>query len=124
LPMPAAELLDEWFESDTLKGALATFAVRGLHQGPRSAGTAFLLLHHHVGNPAGVFRPPRTDLLSHLAARQGITLQDAPVARIAVKGGHVTGVVLERGTELGADTVVSTLHPQRTLAELVEPGWL
>ena len=124
LSMPAAELLDEWFESDALKGALATFAVRGLHQGPRSAGTAFLLLHHHVGNRAGVFRPPRTDLLSQLAARQSITLQDAPVSHIAVKGGRVTGIVLERGPELRADTVVSTLHPQRTLAELLEPGWL
>jgi len=124
LSMPAAELLDDWFESDALKGALATFAVRGLQQGPRSAGTAFLLLHHHVGNPAGVFRPPRTDLLSQLAARQSITLQDAPVSRIAVKAGRVTEVVLERGPGLRADTVLSTLHPQRTLAELVEPGWL
>ena len=124
LPMPAAELLDDWFESDALKGALATFAVRHLHQGPRSAGTAFVLLHHHVGNPAGVFRPPRTDLARQLAARQGLTLQEAPVARIGVKGGRATGVVLERGAEVRADVVVSTLHPQRTLAELVEPGWL
>jgi phytoene dehydrogenase-like protein len=123
LPMPAAELLDDWFESDALKGALGTFAVRHLHQGPRSAGTAFLLLHHHVGNPTGVFRPPRCDLAQQLAGRQGITVQDAPVARISVKGGRVTGVVLERG-ELRADIVVSTLHPQRTLGELVEPGWL
>jgi phytoene dehydrogenase-like protein len=124
LPMPAAELLDDWFESDALKGALATFAVRGLQQGPRSAGTAFLLLHHHVGNPAGVFRPPRTDLGSQLAARKSITLQDAAVAHIAVKAGRVAEVLLERGPTLRADTVVSTLHPQRTLAELVEPGWI
>jgi len=124
LPMPAAELLDDWFESDALKGALATFAVRHLHQGPRSAGTAFVLLHQHVGNPAGVFRPPRTDLARQLAARQGVTLQQAPVARIGVQGGRVTGVVLERGAELRAAVVVSTLHPQRTLAELVGPGWL
>jgi len=124
LPMPAAELLDDWFESDALKGALGTFAVRHLHQGPRSAGTAFLLLHHHVGNPAGVFRPPRSDLAQQLAERRGITVQDAPVARIGVKGGRVTRVALERGSELRADIVVSTLHPQRTLVQWVEPGWL
>jgi phytoene dehydrogenase-like protein len=124
LPMPAAELLDDWFESDALKGGLATFAVRHLHQGPRSAGTAFVLLHHHVGNPAGIFRPPRTDMAPQLAGREGITLQAGRAARIAVKSGRATGVVLERGAELHADIVVSTLHPQRTLDELVEPGWL
>jgi len=124
LPMPVAELLDDWFENDALKGALATFAVRHLQQGPRSAGTAFLLLHHQVGNPAGVFRLPRTDLASQLAARQGITLQVGRARSIGVKSGRTTGVVLERGAELRADIVVSTLQPQRTLAELVEPGWL
>ncbi|MBV9191009.1 MAG: hypothetical protein JO292_03460, partial [Betaproteobacteria bacterium] len=61
LPMPVAELLDDWFETDALKGALGALAVRDLHQGPRSAGTAFRLLHFHVGNSPGVFRPPRSN---------------------------------------------------------------
>src|SRR3989441_6626027 len=51
LPMSVAELLDEWFEADALKGTLAAGAVTGLHQGPRSGGTAFGLLHHLVGHP-------------------------------------------------------------------------
>src|SRR5256714_9821083 len=100
LPMPAAELLDDWFETDELKGALATFAVRNVHQGPRSAGTAFVLLHHHVGNPSGVFRPPRSDLVAQLGSRSGVALPVCRPARITVRGGRVTGVALQSGEEL------------------------
>ncbi|TMG76365.1 MAG: NAD(P)/FAD-dependent oxidoreductase, partial [Betaproteobacteria bacterium] len=124
LPMPAAELLDDWFESHELKGALATFAVRNLHQGPRSAGTAFVLLHHHVGNPPGVFRPPRSDLVTQLGSRAGVALRVGKPARITARGGRVTGVTLQNGEELAADLVVSALSPRRTLADLIEPGTL
>ena len=64
LPMPVAELLDDWFESDALKGVLGAAGVMGLRQGPRSGGTAFVFLHHHVGSPPGVFRPPRTTVVN------------------------------------------------------------
>lgn len=124
LPMPVAELLDDWFESDALKGALGALAVRHLQQGPRSAGTAFRLLHYHVGAPPGVFRAPSTDLAHALRARTGVTLREANVARIAVRAGEVTGVVLGDGAEVAAQTVVSALNPRRTLDELVEPGAL
>ena len=79
LPMPVAELLDDWFESDALKGALGALAVRHLQQGPRSAGTAFRLLHYHVGAPPGVFRAPTTNLPRTLHARPGITLRETHV---------------------------------------------
>jgi phytoene dehydrogenase-like protein len=124
LPMPAAELLDDWFESDVLKGALGAHAVRHLQQGPRSAGTAFRLLHYHAGNPPGVFRAPTSNLAQLLRARPAIAVREAQAARIAVRGGQVTGIVLEGGEELRASLVVSAAHPRRTLAELVEPGWL
>ncbi|MBL8057560.1 MAG: NAD(P)/FAD-dependent oxidoreductase, partial [Anaerolineales bacterium] len=55
LPMSAAELLDEWFASPALKGALGALGVHGLTQGPFSAGTAFLLLHHWI-NHGGPFK--------------------------------------------------------------------
>ena len=122
LPMPAAELLDDWFEHDALKGALGAFAVRHLQQGPRSAGTAFRLLHYHAGSPIGVFRSPTSNLAQLL--RAGIAMRDAKVARISVRGGQVTGVVLESGEELPAALVLSAADPRRTLADLVEPGWL
>jgi phytoene dehydrogenase-like protein len=124
LPMPAAELLDDWFEGDTLKGALGAHAVRHLLQGPRSAGTAFRLLHYHAGSPTGVFRTPTSNLAQLLRSRSGVAVREAKAARIAVRGGQVAGVVLEGGEELRASLVVSAADPRRTLTELAEPGWL
>jgi len=121
LPMPVAELLDEWFESDALKGALAGLAVRDLQQGPRSAGTAFRLLHLHVGSPLGVFRPTTVHVAS---LRSGLTIREAKVARIDVHAGSATGVALTGGETLPATIVVAGAHPARVLGELVEPGWL
>jgi phytoene dehydrogenase-like protein len=124
LPMPAAELLDDWFESDVLKGALGAHAVRHLLQGPRSAGTAFRLLHYHAGNPTGVFRVPASNFAQLLRARLAITVREAKASRIVVRDGQATGVVLEGGEELRASLVVSAVDPRRTLIDLVEPGWL
>jgi phytoene dehydrogenase-like protein len=122
LPMSVAELLDDWFECDALKGALAAMGIAHLQQGPRSGGTAFRLLHHHVGSPAGVFRPPRSNISAVL--RHGIQARSALVEKIRVKAGRVEGVVLEDGEELAAPIVVSGIDPRRTLLELAEPGWL
>jgi phytoene dehydrogenase-like protein len=124
LPMPVAELLDDWFESDALKGALGAAGVLHLLQGPRSAGTAFRLLHHHVGCPPGVFRPPRSNLLELLRRLPRVELQHAEVARVALKDGAVTGVVLQDGREVAASVVVSSADVRRSLLEFVEPGWL
>lgn len=124
LPMPVAELLDDWFESDALKGALGALAVADLQQGVRSAGTAFRLLHFHAGSPPGVFRAPSSNLGALLRGRSGVTLRSGKASRIAVRGGRVTGVILEGGEELAAGSVVSDAAPGRTLLELVEPGWL
>jgi len=121
LPMPVAELLDDCFESDALKGPLGALAVRDLQQGPRSAGTAFRLLHFHVGNPPGVFRPPRSNYVQ--LARSGLDIREGCVRRINVRAGEATGVTLDSG-ELGARFVISGADPKRTLVDLVEPGWL
>jgi phytoene dehydrogenase-like protein len=124
LPMPVAELLDDWFESDVLKGALGAAGILHLQQGPRSGGTAFRLLHHHVGSPAGVFRPASSNLLELLRKRPGVQREQGKVAQISVRAGRVTGVVLNTGAEIEASLVVSGADPRRTLLELVEPGWL
>lgn len=125
LPMSVADWLDDWFESDVLKGALGAAGVMHLCRGPRSGGTAFLMLHHHVGNPTGVFRAERSNLCEVLRKRPGIEIRaDAEVARIAVRAGRATGVVLAGGEEIPASFVVSGIDPQRTLLELVDPGWL
>jgi phytoene dehydrogenase-like protein len=122
LPMPVAELLDDWFESDVLKGALGAFAVRHLHQGPRSAGTAFRLLHYHVGSPRGVFRSPASNLAALL--RPGVALREAELRAINARDGAVAGVVLSGGEELRASLVLSAIDPRRTLVELLAPGEL
>jgi phytoene dehydrogenase-like protein len=116
LPMPVAELLDDWFESDPLKGILGAAGVMHLQQGPRSGGTAFVFLHHHAGSPPGVFRSPRSAVMGSAGA--------GPVKAIGVRSNRVTAVALADGTEIPADLVVSGLHPRRTLLELVDPAWL
>lgn len=124
LPMSVAELLDDWFECDALKGALAAMGIVHFQQGPRSGGTAFRLLHHHVGSPQGVFRPARSDFGAALRARPGVEVRNAAVSRITVRDGRATGVVLAGGEELAAALVISGADPRRSLLELVEPGWL
>jgi len=122
LAMPIAELLDEWFENDPLKGALGALAVSDLQQGPRSAGTAFRLLHIHVGNPPGVFRMPRSNYAE--LARSGLDIRDGLVKRINVRAGQATGITLESGEEISARVIMSGADPKRTLVDLIEPGWL
>lgn len=124
LPMSVAELLDDWFESDVLKGALGAMGILNLRQGPRSGGTAFRLIHHHVGSPVGVFRPPRSDLTQVLKSRRGVSMRSAKVQSILVKAGRVEGVVIDRGEELRAPAVVAGVDPRRVLLELADPGWL
>jgi phytoene dehydrogenase-like protein len=133
MPMPVAELLDEWFEHDALKAALGAIAVLHLRQGPRSGGTAFTMLHHCVGSPAGVFHPPVTNLGWALLNRRPGTGDRGPnveirrggiVERIVVEGGRAVAITLKDGERIDADVVVSSATPQRTLLELLEPGWL
>jgi phytoene dehydrogenase-like protein len=124
MPMSVADLLDEWFESDALKGVLGAAGVMHLCQGPRSGGTAFNFLHHHVGSPAGVFRQPVTNVASVLRQLPGVEIRAAEVAQISVTNGQVAGVVLTTGEEIPATVIVSGAHPKRTLLELIDPGWL
>lgn len=125
LPMSVADWLDEWFESDALKAILGAAGVMHLQQGPRSGGTAFRLLHHHVGSPAGVFRPPLSNLRRVLSELPGLEIRrGTEVERITVREGRAAGVVLANGEEIGTRIVVSGADPKRTLLELVDPGWL
>jgi phytoene dehydrogenase-like protein len=124
LPMSAAELLDEWFESDTLKGVLGAAAVRGVCQGPRSGGTAFVLLHHHVGAPAGVFRQPLVTPGAFAVAARALGTEiryAAEVTRVTLRGDRATGVALGSGEEVAAPLVLSSADPQRTFLHMIDP---
>jgi len=117
LPMSIAELLDDWFENDTLKGVLGAAGVWHLRQGPRAGGTAFNFLHHHVGSPAGVFRPPRSTITAALAAMPGVELRWGTEAAVVAVGGRATGVRMG-SDEYAAAVVVSSADPQKTFEPL------
>lgn len=134
MPMPAQDLLDDTFESESLKAALAAAAIRDLRQGPRSGGTTYNFLHYMVGAPPGSVRGrpwfvESPDAFAQAAAatahKRKVEIRlDAPVARITAKDGAVTGVVLANGEEIEAKRVLSTADPRRTLLQLADPVWL
>jgi phytoene dehydrogenase-like protein len=103
---------------------LGSAALRRLHLGPRAGGTAFGLLHQHVGCAPGVFRPPQSNLARVLRSAPGTTVRPARAAQILVQDGRTRGVRSESGEEIDATLVVSGAAPRRTLLELVDPAWL
>jgi phytoene dehydrogenase-like protein len=116
LPMSIAELLDDWFESDVLKGLLGALGVWHLKQGPRAGGTAFNFLHHHAGSRSGVFRPARSNVTRALASISGVEVRRGARAAVLAKNGTATGVVLETsGEAILAPLVVSSADPRATL---------
>lgn len=131
LPMAAADWLDDWFESDRLKGLLAALAVTDVAHGPMSGGTAFTFLHRHVGAPAGSIgqrlrlKAGSTSLISALTERAqaaGVVIETATaVRRLTVHDDRIAGVQLASGEELGAREVISSLDPHSSLFELLDP---
>lgn len=131
IPMSVSELLDDWFETDVLKGTLAASGIAGMFQGPMAAGTAHSLLSHHVGHEAGVLRPTTrvrggvgvlTEALASAAKEHGVQVRTGQaVERVIVKEGRAVGVALESGEEIGARRVISNADPRRTFMSLVDP---
>jgi phytoene dehydrogenase-like protein len=116
LPMSIAELLDDWFENDVLKGLLGALGIWHLKQGPRAGGTAFNFLHHHAGSFAGVFRPARSNLTQALSSISGVEIRRGERASVIAKHGRATGVVLEKsGEAVEAALVASSADPRSTL---------
>ncbi|MGO9965923.1 MAG: phytoene desaturase family protein [Bryobacteraceae bacterium] len=126
----AAEFLDEWFKSKQVKVTLATDGVIGANGGPRSPGTAYILLHHCMGGVAGhrgLWGFVRggmgalSEAIASAARAAGAEIRvNAEVARLLVREGRAAGVVLEDGEEIGAPAVASNLDPKRTFLSLVE----
>jgi phytoene dehydrogenase-like protein len=128
------DFLDGWFESDALKVTLATDGVIGANGGPMTPGTAYVLLHHCMGEVNGVRgvwgfvrggMGGLTQALARSAEAHGATIRvAAPVDRILVRDGRVTGVALESGEEIPARVVASNADPKRTFLHLVGPEHL
>ena len=129
LTMSAADYLDEWFETEALKATKSASGIIGTLLGPRSPGTAYVLLHHYMGEIDGVFRAwgfakggngSVSDAIAGAARAAGAEIRTgAPVARVLVGNGRATGVVLESGEEVNARLVVSNADPRRTFLGLV-----
>ncbi len=129
LPLPASDLLDEWFQSPQLKGALAASGIKGALLGPKAPGTAFLLLYHAQGAGKGGFRASRfvqggvgalSAALASTARQYGAEIiTGLGVNQIRVQDGRATGVILEDGQEVGAPLVLSSADPRTTFFDLV-----
>jgi phytoene dehydrogenase-like protein len=134
LPMSMADLLNEWFESDLLKAALAGGSVLASFVGPRQQGTAFNFLHHQLGASNGALRSAGLvrggigslpQAIARVAEHFGAKIETgAEVARIVTKNGTATGVVLQSGEEVSGTAIISGVDVKKTFLQLVEPTYL
>jgi phytoene dehydrogenase-like protein len=134
MTMSAADFLDQWFETEPLKATMSASGIIGTFQGPRSPGTAYVLLHHYMGEIDGAFRAwgiPRggTGGISYAIADAALALgveirTEASVANVITKGGRATGVALESGEEIEAGVVMSSVDANLTFLKLLEAGTL
>ncbi len=127
--MSIADLLDDWFESPEVKGMMAINGVIGTWAGPCEPGTAYVMLHHSIGDvgdgsmsgtmgswgyPVGGMGAVSASIASSARSFGAEIRTNAPVERILVQGGKAVGVALADGTEIRADLVVAATHPQIT----------
>ncbi len=130
LTMSAADFLDQWFETDVLKATMSASGIIGTFQGVRSPGTAYVLLHHYMGEIDGAFRSwglsrggtgAVSESIASAARGFGAEIRtDSPVSRILTKNGRATGVALANGDELTANVVVSSVDPNLTFLKFME----
>ena len=133
--MSIADLLDEWFESPELKGLLCVNGVIGTWAGPYEPGTAYVMLHHSIGDvgdgqmqgtqgswgfPIGGMGAVSKAIADSAQSFGAVIKTDARVARILVRGGRTYGVALEDGTEYRADTVIAATHPKITFLDQLD----
>jgi phytoene dehydrogenase-like protein len=127
LPMTAQELLEEYFESEVLKAAIASVAIYGSTLGPMSAGTGYTLIHNWLnrGGLAHVNVGKAGEITQALAnavkAFGGEIRTEAWVTRICIENQVAKSVVLANGEEIPANAILSSADPKQTLLKLVGP---
>jgi phytoene dehydrogenase-like protein len=130
MTMSAVDFLDEWFETDIVKALFSLNGIIGTMLGPRSPGTAYVLLHHYMGELDGAFTAwgwqrggtgMVSEAIAGAARHHGAEIRcSAPVVEVIVKNGRATGVALESGEEFHAPIVVSGADPYVTFRKLVD----
>jgi phytoene dehydrogenase-like protein len=134
MTMSSADFLDQWFETDVLKATMSASGIIGTFLGIRSPGTAYVLLHHYMGEIDGAFRSwgfsrggtgAISNAIADAAREAGVEIRtQAPVGKILVKHGRAAGVVLQSGEELFANVVSSSVDPHLTFEKFLEPSEL
>ncbi|MGH9868528.1 MAG: phytoene desaturase family protein [Candidatus Polarisedimenticolia bacterium] len=129
MTMSAVDFLDQWFETDVLKATMSASGIIGTFLGVRSPGTAYVLLHHYMGEIDGAFRSwgfarggtgAISNAIAAAAREAGVEIRaSAPAAKILVTGDRAAGVVLENGDEIRAPIVSSSVDPRLTFMKLV-----
>ena len=130
MTMSSADFLSQWFGPGPLKGTMSASGIIGTFLGPRSPGTAYVLLHHYMGEIDGAFRAwgfakggtgGIANAIARAAESFGAEIRlNAPVAQVIVKNGRAVGVALENGDEIYAEVIGSSLDPKRTFLQMVE----
>ncbi|HMJ23149.1 MAG TPA: NAD(P)/FAD-dependent oxidoreductase [Terriglobales bacterium] len=134
MTMSAIDFLDQWFETDVLKATMSASGIIGTFLGVRSPGTAYVLLHHYMGEIDGAFRSwgfarggtgAISNAIADAAREAGAEIRtQAPIAKIIVKNSKATGVVLSDGDEIYADIISSSVDPRLTFTKFIEDGTL
>jgi len=130
MTMSAIDFLDQWFETDVLKATMSASGIIGTFLGVRSPGTAYVLLHHYMGEIDGAFRAwgfarggtgAISNAIGDAAREAGVEIRtQAAIAKIIVKDGKAKGVVLANGDEICADTISSSVDPRLTFNKFIE----
>src|SRR4030088_3051890 len=132
MTMSSADFLDQWFETDVLKATMSASGIIGTFLGIRSPGTAYVLLHHYMGEIDGAFRAwgfarggtgAISNAIAGAAHEAGVEIRtQTPIAKILIKNNRAVGVALENGDEIFADVISSSVDPRLTFVKMIEPG--
>ena len=130
MTMSSADFLDEWFETDVLKATMSASGIIGTFMGPRSPGTAYVLLHHYMGELDGAFRSwgfarggmgTISRVIADAARHYGAEIRtQAGIDQILVRNGRAQGVVLDSGEEIRGKIIVSSVDPKRTFLKMLD----
>ncbi len=134
MTMSAVDFLDQWFETDVLKATMSASGIIGTFLGVRSPGTAYVLLHHYMGEIDGAFRSwgfarggtgAISNAIAEAARELGAEIRtQSPIVKIIVKNGRAQGVALQNGDEFYADVISSSVDPRLTFLKFIERSQL
>jgi phytoene dehydrogenase-like protein len=134
MTMSAIDFLDQWFETDVLKATMSASGIIGTFLGVRSPGTAYVLLHHYMGEIDGAFRSwgfsrggtgAISNAIADAARELGAEIRtEAPIAKIIVKNNRAEGVALQNGDEIYGDVISSSVDPRLTFIKFIEESQL